>query len=78
MMRTADHEPLDANRWLYVHQDEVVGAARAAAVDLVIEAGLLPQVVRYQDHSAGSRMTHPDRVRLFIGDDGKVRAAQSV
>jgi hypothetical protein len=70
-------EPLDANRWLYVHQDEVIGAGRTAAVELVTQAGLLPQVVRYHDAVSESPRAHPDRIRLFLGDDDKVRSALS-
>ena len=70
-------DPVDADRWLYLHLDQVVGAGQAAAVDLVHRAGLLPQVVDYHDDPPEADLSSPDAIRLFMGDDGKVRAARS-
>jgi hypothetical protein len=70
-------DPVDADRWLYLHLDQVVGAGQAAAVDLVHRAGLLPHVVEYHDEPPEPDRSSSDGVRLFLGDDGKVRAAQS-
>ena len=69
-------EPIDADRWLYVHEGEVVGAETAAAVDLVAEAGLVPQVVRYRGSERSRGRREPGRIRLFI-DEGTVRLAKS-
>ena len=70
-------EPVDADRWLYVHEDEVIGAMSEAAVELVADAGLTPQVDRYQGVAPEAGPADVGRVRLFIGDDGKVRRALS-
>jgi hypothetical protein len=70
-----DDEPVDADRWLYVHEDEVIGAASGAAVDLITEAGLTPQVDRYHGREPEPGPADVGRIRLFIGDDGKVRRA---
>lgn len=70
-------DPVDGNRWLYVHQDEVIGAAQAAAVDLVIRAGLHPQVIGYHDEPLEPELSDADHILLFISDDGRVRSAQS-
>ena len=69
-------DPIDAERWLYVHADEVVGAEREAAVDLVMEAGLVSHVAS-RGAAPDPGVPDPGRIRLFIGDDGKVRSAQS-
>jgi hypothetical protein len=70
-------DPVDANRWLYLHLDQVVGAGQAAAVDLVLRAGLLPQVVDHHEESPESGPSSPGGVRLFLDVDGRVRAAQT-
>jgi hypothetical protein len=88
-MRTGEHdrtgstassftgdEPIDADRWLYLHVDEVVGAGSAAAVDLIEEAGLVAHVSLYRGAAPDPGVPDPGRIRLLIGDDGKVRTAQ--
>jgi hypothetical protein len=69
-------DPVDADRWLYVHEDEVVGAGTAAAVELIQAAGLIPQVAQYRGAAPGPGVADPGRIRLLIGDDGKVRTAR--
>jgi hypothetical protein len=70
-------DPQDAQRWLYVHEGEIIGAGREAAVALILEAGMTAEVTRYHGRPSEAPDAHPDRVRLFIGDDGKVRTADS-
>jgi hypothetical protein len=55
----------DADRWLYLHVDEVVGARRAAAVDLIKDAGLVPHVANYR--GAAPEPGVPDLVRRGHG-----------
>ncbi len=69
-------EPIDADRWLYLHVDEVVGAGSAVAVELIEEAGLVPHVAVFRGAAPDPGVPDPGRIRLLIGDDGKVRAAQ--
>jgi len=68
-------DPVDADRWLYVHEDEVIGAGSAAAEDLVREAGFVSHVAHYRGAAPEPGAPDPGRIRLFIGDDGKVRKA---
>ncbi len=69
-------DPVDADRWLYVHEDEVVGAGRDAAIDLIEEAGLVSHVAHYRGVAPEPGQPDPGRIRLFIGDDDTVRWAQ--
>lgn len=69
-------DPIDAERWLYLHAEEVIGARRTAAVDLVKEAGLVPHVADFRGASPEPGVPGPGRIRLLIGDDDKVRVAQ--
>jgi hypothetical protein len=69
-------EPLEADRWLYVHMAEVVGAGRARAVGLVGEAGLIPRVARYERRPVDSSDFNPGRISLYVATDGRVRSAE--
>lgn len=71
----AAEEPRDADRWLYVHGDELIGASSSTAVDLVQEAGLISQIAFYPDVDPLPSFLNPERIRLLIGGDGRVRAA---
>lgn len=73
--RTGD--PVDADRWLVVHEDEVIGAARDAAVDLVERAGLVSHVADHRGVAPEPSVPDPGRIRLIIGDDGMVQWARS-
>lgn len=77
-MRSArGDEPVDADRWLTLHQDQVVGARRAAAIDLVREAGLVPHVAHLLGQAPDPGIPDSGRIRLVIGDDGRVCGAKS-
>lgn len=69
-------EPVDADRWLYVHEDELIGAARVAAIDLVVDAGLHPHVAHFRGQAPTPDLLDAGRIRLVIGDDDKVRSAR--
>jgi hypothetical protein len=69
-------DPIDADRWLSAHADEVIGACSAAAVDLIEGAGLVPHVANHRGAGLAPGVPDTGRIRLFIGDDGIVRTAQ--
>ncbi|MCU1472021.1 hypothetical protein [Amnibacterium sp.] len=68
-------DPIDADRWLYVHRNEVVGASSTAAVALIRESGMVAHI----DQDRASALAPPEwdtgRISLLIGDDGRVRSA---
>jgi hypothetical protein len=70
-------EPRDAERWVYLHEAELVGADCAIAVDLIREAGLTSEVAHYRGSELDPSTRDFSRVRLLIVDDGKVRWARS-
>ena len=74
--RFVGDDPIDAERWLYLHADEVVGAGRAEAVAVVEEAGLVPHVANHRGAAPDPGVPDPGRIRLLIGDDDRVRAAR--
>jgi hypothetical protein len=68
-------EPVDADRWLYVHRSEVVGASSAAAAALVRDAGMVAHVDRHRRTAPSSRPWDSTRISLFIGADDTVTSA---
>jgi hypothetical protein len=72
---SVDEEPVDADRWLYVHRSEVVGASSAAAVALITEAGMVPHIDHDQEEASAPPTWDTGRISLLIGDDGRVQSA---
>ena len=81
MLESADDftgdEPLDAERWLYLHSAAIIGATTAAAIALIEEGGLVPQVHDFDGARPAPQRADPSRIQLLVGDDGKVRWAQA-
>jgi hypothetical protein len=69
--------PLDAERWLYVHEAQVVGLDRALAVDVITQAGLASEVIEFGGNPSTAPFADPRLIRLRVGSDGRVRAAHS-
>jgi hypothetical protein len=70
-----DADPIDADRWLYVHRSEVVGASSAAAVALIRESGMVAHIDRDRGEASAPPKWDAGRISLLIGDDGKVQSA---
>jgi hypothetical protein len=69
-------DPVDADRWLYVHRSEVVGASSAAAVALIRESGMVAHIDRDPEEASAPPEWDAGRISLLIGDDGKVQSAE--
>ncbi|GAA2751181.1 hypothetical protein [Amnibacterium kyonggiense] len=74
--RSESDEPIDADRWLYVHRDEVVGASLAAAISVIEQSGLQAHVSQADEDDYGSSASDAGRISLVVGHDGNVRAAR--
>ncbi len=69
--------PPDAERWLYVHEAQVVGLDGALAIDVIHQAGLTSEVVELGGSPSTAASVDPGLIRLLVGSDGRVRAAHS-
>ena len=70
-------ESRDADRWLFLHEREVIGADSAAAVEAISRAGLTATVARYRGLGTEPGAEPSGRIRLYVGDDGHVRTAET-
>ena len=75
-MTSSTDDPADADRWLFVHEDQIIGAQSTVAVDLIREAGLVAHVAHFRGVAPSPSVPDTGRIRLVIGDDGRVRAAR--
>lgn len=70
-----EDEPVDADRWLYVHRSEVVGASSAAATELIRKSGMVAHIDRDRTTAFSSQRWDTSRISLFVGADDTVMSA---
>jgi hypothetical protein len=77
MTSFVDSDRIDAERWLYLHEGQLLGARSREAADVVRDAGLVPQVSPYRSMASEVGAPVRTRVRLFVDGDDAVRSARS-